>query len=252
MADAVIEGSRDQRTEIARGTELFLAASALQAPPSSSVQPIESNTPDYIPYSELANVSMTLGAILPITFTTWDQTKQQSMSFQMLVNPENVNWGKTNSIQMQYSRKGFITQLWGPNQEMISAVGRTAAFMVKGEGLTSFSKRRSLGFKNLLALMAAYKNNGYELLDPLKMGQSTRVINRVRSVLLSYDGNSLLGHFNNFTLDQDAEHPYSMNYNFEFVVSNSSGVYQEIRGHFLPPVDSSPTTASPLVNNQGQ
>jgi len=249
--DAVIEGSPDQRTSIAKGTELFLAGSAAQTPPSSSVQPFGDNPPDVIPLSELANVSMVLGAILPMTFTTWNQTTNASMSFQMLVNPENVNWGKTNSIQLQYTRKGFITQLWGPNQEMISAVGRTASFMVKGEGLTSFSKRRSFGFHNFMALMAAYKNNGYELIDPLKLGQSTRVINRVSSILLTYDGNSVLGHFNNFTMDQDADHPYSMNYNFEFVVSNSSGVYQEIRGHFLPPVDTANnTTTSPLVNNQ--
>jgi len=43
-----------------------------------------------------------------------------------------------------------------------------------------------------------------------------------------------MGHFNTFTLDETADSPFIMNYNFEFICSSTSNDYRDVRGHFLP------------------
>ena len=73
-------------------------------------------------------VTGTLSPPLPmyISVATENNIKLQ---FMMLINPSNVTHGKTSSVQAAYTRKGFITQMWGPNQDLITSTGKTAAFM---------------------------------------------------------------------------------------------------------------------------
>lgn len=153
--------------------------------------------------------------------------------FVMLMNPENLNHGKTNSISFDYTRKGYITQLWGPNQDILTSTGKTASFMVAGVGITNFFRKKSFSFLNFMALMTAYRNNGYQMLDPTDTQGVTRVVQTVSGVEIFYDNQIYSGHFNNFTMDEDAEHPYIFNYNFEFVVSTLDKNYTEVRGHFI-------------------
>ncbi len=157
------------------------------------------------------------------------------IQFMMLVNPSNMTHGKTSTVPSVYTRKGFITQMWGPNQDLITATGKTAAFMVDGSGLTNVARRRSFSYANFLAFLYSYRNNGYLMLDPTKFGEYlTRVINIVHGVEITYDNQVFTGHFNNFTLDEAADRPFLFDYNFEFVCSTLDGNYNEIRGHFLP------------------
>ena len=161
-------------------------------------------------------------------------TKGQRIVFTMLVAPENVNHGKTHSVAMNYTRKGYVTQHWGPNQDILTATGRTAAFMVEELGLTNILRKRSFAFLNFMALVQAYKNNGYRLLDASEVSDlTTGVVNVVNGVEIAYDNQFFMGHFSNFTLDEDGDHPYLLNYNFEFVISSLSSDYQEVRGHFI-------------------
>jgi hypothetical protein len=103
-----------------------------------------------------------------------------------------------------------------------------------------------------MALVNAFKNNGYRLVDRTLLNtieMATRVIDVVNGVKISYDGNVMMGHFNNFTLDEDAEHPYLLTYNFEFVISAygtssspsgsdlSHNGMNEIYGHYLQTED---------------
>ena len=142
---------------------------------------------------------------LPMTITVPD-TKGNELSFTMLINPENMNHGKTNATYYNYTRKGYITQLWGPNQDLITATGKSAAFYIEGQGLTDIGQRKSLGFHNFMSLVAAYRNNGYQILDIMNLQSFyIRVINTVPGIRLTYDGQEYLGHFNNFTIDDLAE-----------------------------------------------
>jgi len=152
----------------------------------------------------------------------------------LLINPENLNHGKTNASQTAYTRGGWIPQLWGPNQDLITATGKSAMFMVSGEGAAELLKKYSFGFLNFMALVTAYKNNGYIMSDQTDPRKATRVPDLVTGVELSYDGQIYMGHFNNFTLDDTADSPFTFSFNFEFVCSALSDEYNYIRGHFRP------------------
>jgi hypothetical protein len=180
------------------------------------------------------NLTGALSPALPMTMSTSD-AKGNRIEITLLINPSTVNHGKTSSVQASYTRSGFVTQLWGPNQDLLTSTGTTAAFMVEGTGLTSVSRTRSFAYKNFLALLYAYRNNGYNLIDPSALKPAlTRVINMVSGIEISYDNQIFMGHFNNFTIDESADKPFLFNYNFEFVASSLSNDYGEIRGHFAP------------------
>lgn len=182
-------------------------------------------------------LSGALTATLPMSIAVGDRNNER-LEFIMLVNPANMTHGKTASISAAYTRKGFITQMWGPNQDLIISTGKTAAFMVDGSGLTNLGRRRSFAYANFLAFVFAYRNNGYLMLDPLTLSSTmTRVINTVHGVEIAYDNQVFTGHFNNFTIDEEADKPFLFEYNFEFVCSTLSGGEEstdEVRGHFAP------------------
>jgi hypothetical protein len=168
------------------------------------------------------------------------------ITFTMLINPTNINHGKASSVFSSYTRNGYITQLWGANQDLISSTGKTAAFMVEGIGLTNVARRRSFSYVNFLSLLYAYRNNGYQFLDPVSFKDTlTRVVNIIHGVELSYDNQTFMGHFNNFTLDESADRPYLFDYNYEFVVSSLSEDYHEVKGHFTPIKDIETNTEKP-------
>lgn len=190
------------------------------------------------PLSISEHITMVKGALLPMTLATCNADGKRTQ-FTLLVNPESINHGKTNAVYPNLARSGFISQVWGPNQDLITGNGKTAAFMTAEVGLTNIGSQRSLGFQNFMAFFSTYRNNGYELMDLTAVkGALTRVINVIHGVELSYDGQIFMGHFNNFTIDEAAETPYIINYNFEFVCSTLSDNYNEIRGHFISINDS--------------
>ena len=191
-------------------------------------------------------------ACLPMTFRIIDKTGTIALEFTLLVNPTNMNHGKTSTVGALYTREGFVTQMWGPNQDLLTVTGSSAAFMVEGIGLTAVGRRRSFGFLNFTALLATYRNNGYMLGDPTLESGLTRVINKITGIELTYDNQSYMGHFNNFTIDENADNPFRFNFNFDFVVSMLSTDYNEVRGHFSPitkQLYSDPVAATPLVND---
>jgi len=189
-------------------------------------------------------------ALLPMQISIADKDNNR-LTFTMLVNPSNLNHGKTSSVYSSYTRNGYITQLWGPNQDLISSTGKTAAFMVEGSGLTNIARRRSFSYANFLVFLYAYRNNGYQFLDPTSFKETlTRVINVIHGVELFYDNHIFMGHFNNFAVDEAAERPYLFDYNFEFVISSLSDTYDEVRGHYTPIDYKEPSLEKPRLINE--
>jgi hypothetical protein len=173
-------------------------------------------------------------AVLPMQIAVTSQNNTR-LEFTMLINPVTLNYGKTVTVNPALTRQGYIVQAWGPNQDMITSNGTTAAFYSEGIGLTNMARKRSFAYANFLAFFYAYRNNGYQFYDPtqLKAGL-TRVINIVHGVEIFYDGQIFMGHFNNFTIDENADRPFLFDYNFEFVISTQSEDYSEVKGHFAP------------------
>lgn len=231
------------KAQVRKDTDAFLSNS----PSSRTYQPTISE--DFPVISTGVQISDTLrqaadtaldtdltGAIEPILpmYISIAGSDGKRIRVMLLINPESLNHGKTNATTFAYTRNGFVTQLWGSNQDILTSTGKTAAFMVPGVGITNFFRRRSFGFLNFMALMNAYRNNGYRILDPTMTDTSvlTRVISLVQGVEIDYDNQTYMGHFNTFTLDEDGEHPYLFNYNFEFIISCLNNEYKEVRGHF--------------------
>ena len=151
-----------------------------------------------------AAVTGALTATLPMYVSVADKNNEKRLQFMMLINPSNMTHGKTSSVHSAYCRKGWVTQMWGPNQDLLTATGKTAAFMVDGTGLTNIGRRRSFAYANFLAFVMAYRNNGYQMMDPTILGSRlTRVINITHNVEIVYDNCVLSGHFNNFTIDEE-------------------------------------------------
>ena len=172
--------------------------------------------------------------LLPMRLSISDKDNKR-LTFTMLINPSNMNHGKASSVYTNYTRNGFVTQLWGSNQDLISATGKTAAFIVEGSGLTNIARRRSFSYVNFLSLLYTYRNNGYQFLDISSFKNTlTRVINVIHGVELYYDELIFMGHFNNFTIDESADRPFLFDYNFDFVISSLFNNYNEVRGHFIP------------------
>jgi len=177
-------------------------------------------------------VSGAAPAILPMKVSTISSDPKKRVEFILLINPEYWNHSKTNSYQTTYTRNGWAVQLWGANQDTISSTGKTAAMMSPGAGLDNFNRNISLSYLNLLSFISAYRSNGYEFEDFINTDALTRVVKIVHGVRISYYNDTYMGHFNNFTVDEDDEHPYLFNYNFEFIISTLSDNEPEVRGHY--------------------
>jgi len=183
------------------------------------------------PYPALTGA---LQAALPLIISIPSKNNDK-LSFTLLINPESWNHSKTSSVQSSYTRDGYVTQLWGATQDLITSNGKTAAFMVEGIGLTNSARRRSFAYLNFLSFLYSYRNNGYNFSDFTKnTDKLTRIIDKVTGIEIYYDNQNYMGHFNNFTIDEGSDAPFLLNYNFEFVISTLSHTYDEVRGHFTP------------------
>ena len=142
--------------------------------------------------------------------------------------------GQTFVSQDNYTREGWLSNIWGKGQPTLLANGSTAAFYLNGIGLTAIKRRQSMAFKNFMSIVAIFKNGGYYF---LKGAQNTdlfgvdrgRVISVMDLIKISYDGVEYIGSFNSFTLEETAEIPFRFTFNFEFVVSGLRG--DPVEGH---------------------
>jgi hypothetical protein len=178
---------------------------------------------------------------IPFSISLYDiELNSDLISLTMMINPKDILYGQSHVFNNSYTREGWVTSLWGNQQLTITGSGVTAGFYYSTQtaqgGLTNFYRKNSISFLNLLSIVSFFKNNGYYFMDGeenptiFKDGTS-RVINVMDIIRVSYDGSDYLGSFNSFTLIDDALSPYKMEYNFEFVVSSFGTDLQGIEGH---------------------
>lgn len=208
------------------GSRAYTPKAVHDAPPSEYIQ------------SDEHSLTGAARPILPLRMAIGKKNGER-LEFTMLISPNNLNHGKTNATSSAYTRLGWINQLWGPNQDVLTATGRTAVFMAPKAGVTTFYRKQSFGFLNFMAMVNTYKSNGYQIMDPTQARDvvevaNSRVINVVNGVEISYDNDIFTGHFNTFTLDEAVESPFTFSYNFEFIISSLNRDFREVRGHFSP------------------
>lgn len=176
------------------------------------------------------------------------ETGEARYPLTLMVNPTDIQYGHTHAVQNAYTRRSWVTTYWGQQLQTLTVSGSSAGFYynpnqvmntvrglrIRNGGLTNYNRRNSLEFANLLALVSFFKRNGsYFLTDnadqTLWNDGTSRVINVMDFVMISYDGADHVGSFNTFTLDDNANMPYRINYNFEFVVAGFRGDFLD--GH---------------------
>lgn len=174
-----------------------------------------------------------------------DIEKRDLFTLTLLVNPVDISIGQVYLANEAYTRRGWLPTLWGPQQITITASGISGAFYMgstnlnSGDvGLTNYNRKDTLSFINLLSLIGIYRNNGYYFLEEIVNesffgDRTSRVIDVIDHIKISYDGTEYLGSFNIFTIDEDATKPYNIAYNFEFVVSGIKG--DAFEGHVRVP-----------------
>jgi hypothetical protein len=139
----------------------------------------------------------------------------------LLINPASFNNDNSKIIaDSAYTRNGNRIEHWGDNLLSITCEGVIGAYYTVTPnffGVSRSLKAISLSYQNLMALTLMYLNNGYIFVDPV----DGRRISKVGSVMMSYDGNAYIGHFNNFTTSDKAEAPYNLSYSFEFTPTST-------------------------------
>ena len=149
----------------------------------------------------------------------------------LLVNPRSFK----NSLEKitsdgSWGRNGPIIEHWGEQMDKIEASGKIAAFYAldsnppgqltdNDPGLTRMVRNSSTAYQNLLSLYLIYRNNGGIWTEDFINPASTKTnLSIVGSIFIFYDNILYVGSFDNFTISESDEAPYSLEYSFSFTV----------------------------------
>jgi hypothetical protein len=138
----------------------------------------------------------------------------------MIINPSDFTRSYEHTIDAPKVRRGHIIHLWLEKPLSISCKGVTAAQYIISStgdgGLTNRFRAQSLSYLNLMSLVRIYKNNGY-----IYSGDSFGELNSnipliAMSVYIYYDGHIYLGSFDDFSISDNADKPFNLEYSFKF------------------------------------
>lgn len=130
----------------------------------------------------------------------------------MKINPQNINCSYTQLINRKRTIGGFIEEHWGEQLDTVSASGKTNQFMGP-RGLTNFERRSTDSFRNFEKLIAIFRNNGS------LFHESTGKIIAQGWVIMNYDNCIYKGYFENFNVNEIAEKPFELSYDFSFKIT---------------------------------
>jgi hypothetical protein len=133
----------------------------------------------------------------------------------MYINPNDMSISYDQMVSETKTRDGHVVEHWGMEQPSLSGSGEIGAFYVdkedEGGGLTEVHRRESAAFQNFMNMFMVYRNNGY-IYNP------SHRISRVGSVRIFYDNKMYVGSFDDFSINESEEKPFSIEYDFSFTV----------------------------------
>lgn len=147
------------------------------------------------------------------------QVPQSNATFPYMVmhmNPSSWEESYTKLITRQATRGGFLEQHWGEELDSITASGSSGMFVSVASGLSALNRKATIGYRKYLDLVALYKNNG------LVYDQRGNVVLK-GGLNLHFDSNIYNGYFENLTVTESADNPYT------FELSWTFKVYHQVR-----------------------
>lgn len=141
----------------------------------------------------------------------------------LLVNPSDFTKSYEHTIDTPKGRRGHIVHMWIEKPLAISAKGITAGFYAinaSGDGgLSTQNRIQSLSYRNLMSLALIYRNNGHFYGRPDNSNNANWGVPIISmSVFIYYDGVIYIGSFDDFGINDNAEKPFQMEYDFKFTV----------------------------------
>jgi hypothetical protein len=190
--------------------------------------------------------------LLPMTFAIrYNGEAKDPASLTMLINPSNMSVQSSKLVTDSFTRNGYVIEDWGDGQDVLQFNGSIGGYYilnptVGSSGLNRYDRSKSVSFKNLMNLFMLYRNNGtiYEkTVKSQEKSKKNRLISttglikinkRLKSInespknrpyamadmYLAYDNYIYKGSFDEFSIEEDASRPYTLNYSFTFVVQN--------------------------------
>jgi hypothetical protein len=138
----------------------------------------------------------------------------------MLVNPRSFTRHHEHQVDYAKGRRRPIVSMWHEKPIIVSGKGTTAGQYVmktSGEGgLSATNRVQSVSYENLMSLVYIYKNNGMLHTSGLGDDMNRGVALIAMSVYIYYDGTMYVGSFDNFSVSDSAEKPYTLEYSFSF------------------------------------
>jgi hypothetical protein len=134
----------------------------------------------------------------------------------LYLNPNDFSVSMEHVTNESKTRNGHVVEHWGMEQKTISASGQIGGFYVEGGegklgGLTDKNRRYSFAYKSLMNLFMMYRQNG------MIFNADNRPA-LVGSVRMLYDNKIYVGAFDEFSISEDAEKPFSLSYDFSFTI----------------------------------
>lgn len=146
----------------------------------------------------------------------------------LIVNPASFSVSSEKLVSDgNQGRYGPIVEHWGDQQDKIEGSGKIAAFYALdanggqgGPGLTRTARNLSESYRNLMSLYLIYKNNGTLWFDPTPEGGDSveQTLSLVGSVYIYYDNTLYIGSFDNFSINESDDKPFTLDYSFNFTV----------------------------------
>lgn len=142
----------------------------------------------------------------------------------MLINPSQFNRSYEHTIDRPKARGGHIVHQWLEKPLVISSSGQSAAQYVLDAsgsgGLTHTNRLHSLSYKNMMSLVLAYKNNGNlftgDSVDSMAAAGNVGIPVISMSMFIYYDGHIYIGSFDDMSVTDAAEKPFSLSYSWKF------------------------------------
>jgi hypothetical protein len=126
---------------------------------------------------------------------------------------------------MARDRQPYLYNTVYDELDTISCSGLSAMFY-SNKGLTTETRRDSIGFRNLNSLIEIYRNNGRNYVNkPTKnislINNNNGLIKSVGRVIIAYDDIIYKGSFDSLSVDETDQKPFNLSFDFQFTISQT-------------------------------